>query len=169
MTRRVVLFSLLFALLGPGLETIVAPLLLTGFETGDGLPGGLAGGAFGALLIVSGALVIVDSLVRFARQGGGSLSPAAPTQRLVVAGPYRYVRNPIYIATAAVLTGQALLLRQPILLAAAAVYLAAMATLTRLREEPLMRRRFGAQYEDYRAAVRGWWPRSRPWSQPKDL
>jgi protein-S-isoprenylcysteine O-methyltransferase Ste14 len=83
-----------------------------------------------------------------------------------VRGAYRHVRNPMYVATAAVIAGEALVLRRPVLLVAAAVYCAAFAAFTRVHEEPRLRRRFGAQYDAYRAAVPGWRPRLRPWSGP---
>jgi protein-S-isoprenylcysteine O-methyltransferase Ste14 len=50
----------------------------------------------------------VDSFARFALEGLGTPAPIAPTQKLVVTGLYRYVRNPIYIAVVAVIFGQAL-------------------------------------------------------------
>ena len=62
---------------------------------------------------------------------------------------------------AATIAGQALLLGQPVLLAWAAIFLAIAATFVRLYEEPVLRRRYGAQYDAYRAAVPGWWPRVR--------
>ena len=158
--RRAVV--LLTALLGPALEMVVGPLALTGFQLGDG-PSAWPVRAAGALLIAAGALVVIDSLVRFARDGRGTLSPAAPTRDLVVSGAYRYVRNPMYLATATVISGQALLLQQPVLLALAAVYLAVTSTISRVREQPLLERRFGASYGRYRAAVPGWLPRRRPW------
>ena len=51
----------------------------------------------------------MDSFARFALEGLGTPAPIAPTQRLVVTGLYRYVRNPIYIAVVAVIFVQALL------------------------------------------------------------
>ena len=151
---------LLAALLGPALEMVVGPLALTVFELGDG-PSAWPLRAAGVLLFAAGALVVADSLLRFARDGRGTLSPAAPTRELVVSGAYRHVRNPMYLATAAVISGQALLIQQPVLLALAAVYLAVTSTLSRVREEPLLERRFGASYARYRAAVPGWLPRLR--------
>jgi protein-S-isoprenylcysteine O-methyltransferase Ste14 len=83
-----------------------------------------------------------------------------------VTGPYRHVRNPMYVATATVIAGEGLLLSRPILLAAAAVYLAALAIMVRRLEEPRLRQRFGSAYDAYRDAVPGWRPRLRPWTRP---
>jgi protein-S-isoprenylcysteine O-methyltransferase Ste14 len=85
------------------------------------------------------------------------------TERLVVGGVYRYVRNPMYVAVLAAIVGQALLLgRLGLLLYAAAAWLV-VATFVRFYEEPTLTRRFGADYEAYRHAVPAWWPRLRPW------
>jgi protein-S-isoprenylcysteine O-methyltransferase Ste14 len=162
--RAAVLGSLGFFLIGPGLEAGVGPALLTGgFEVGDGLPGALALRLLGVVLIVAGLAVVVHAYARFALDGLGTPSPTAPPRELVVTGAYRYVRNPMYVATAAVIVGEGLLLRQPILLIAAAVYCAALALLGRKFEEPLLRARFGPAYDAYREAVPGWLPRLRPW------
>jgi protein-S-isoprenylcysteine O-methyltransferase Ste14 len=164
MRRAAVLGSLGFFLIGPGLETGVGPWLLTGgFESGDGLPGAALLRILGWLLIGLGLAVLVHAYARFALDGIGTPSPAAPPRELVVSGAYRFVRNPMYVATAAVIVGEGLVLRRPILLVAATVYGAAMAFLGHRYEEPLLRRRFGPAYDAYRAAVPGWRPRLTPW------
>ena len=164
MRRAAVLGSLGFFLIGPGLEAGVGPWLLTGgFETGDGLPDSVVLRILGVVLIVAGLAVVIHAYARFALDGIGTPSPMAPPRELVVSGAYRFVRNPMYVATAAVIVGEGLLLRQPVLLVAAAVYCIALALLGRRFEEPLLQSRFGAAYEDYRAAVPGWLPRLTPW------
>jgi protein-S-isoprenylcysteine O-methyltransferase Ste14 len=115
----------------------------------------------GAALLAAGALVLVSAFVRFVVEGVGTPAPVAPTEQLVVGGLYRYVRNPMYLAVAATIVGQALLLGQPILLAWAAVFLAVTATFVHVYEEPALRQRYGAQYEAYCEAVPGWWPNVR--------
>lgn len=157
--------SALFFLLGPGLEAGVGPFLITGgWQRGDAWPAQPLWTVLGALLVAIGLAVVVRAFVAFVVDGRGSPTPAAPTGRLVVTGAYRYVRNPIYVATAAIVVGEALILARPVLLAAAAAYLATLALATRRWEEPTLTRRFGPQYEAYRSAVPGWWPRRRPWS-----
>ena len=69
----------------------------------------------------------------------------------------------MYIAVAAVIVGQALLLGQTELVVYAAAFLAAVATFVRLYEEPVLSRRFGDDYERYRRAVPAWRPRLRRW------
>ena len=110
---------------------------------------------------MSGA-VLVQAFARFVVEGLGTPAPSAPTEQLVVGGPYRYVRNVMYIAVTGAIAGQALLLCRADLLLYAAVVWALMAAFVRLYEEPTLARRYGAQYEAYRRAVPAWWPRLRP-------
>jgi protein-S-isoprenylcysteine O-methyltransferase Ste14 len=117
----------------------------------------------GVALLTVGAIVLVHAFVRFVLEGVGTPAPVAPTKRLVVGGPYRYVRNPMYLAVTAVIVGQALALGQPALLAYAAAVGAATAAFAHGYEEPTLHRQFGAQYEAYRRAVPAWWPRRHPW------
>lgn len=78
----------------------------------------------GLVLIVVGAAVLLSAFARFVLEGSGTPAPVAPTQKLVVGGLYRYVRNPMYLAVAATIVGQALLLGRLELLAYTAVFLA---------------------------------------------
>ena len=70
----------------------------------------------------------------------------------------------MYIAVAATILGQALLLWQMTLLPQAALFCIAVAAFAQLNEEPTPARRFGADYEAYRPAVPRWWPRRHPWT-----
>jgi protein-S-isoprenylcysteine O-methyltransferase Ste14 len=158
--------SSIFFLIAPCVVAGLVPWLLTGWATEQPLPGWDALRPLGALLILAGAAALVHSFTRFVIEGFGTPAPIAPTSRLVVGGLYRYVRNPMYVAVAAVIVGQALLLGQLSLLIYALVVLAAFAAFVRFYEEPVLRERFGADYERYRAAVRGWVPRLRPWTGP---
>src|SRR5581483_745470 len=84
-----------------------------------------------------------------------------PTGQLVVRGLYRYVRNPMYLAVLAVIVGQVLLLGRPVLLGYAAIVGTAFVAFVHGYEQPTLARRYGAQYEAYRRAVPGWYPRRR--------
>jgi protein-S-isoprenylcysteine O-methyltransferase Ste14 len=150
--------SAVFFLLAPGATAGLIPWWLTGWEVKDvWWPARVAGAA----LLAAGGIVLVGAFARFVVEGVGTPAPVAPTEQLVVGGLYRYVRNPMYLAVAATIVGQALLLGQPILLAWAAVFLAVTATFVRVYEEPALRQRYGAQYEAYCEAVPGWWPNVR--------
>ena len=156
---RSVLGTFVFLLVAPGVVALVVPWLLTGWEVRDPLPGWVVFRVVGALLIGAGVAVLLEAFLRFALQGLGTPAPVAPTEHLVVGGLYRYVRNPMYLAVAATIVGQALLLGQPVLLAYAAAFLAVVAAFVHWYEEPTLSRQFGAEYDDYRRAVPGWWPR----------
>jgi protein-S-isoprenylcysteine O-methyltransferase Ste14 len=157
---RSALGSGLFFAVAPGIVAGLVPWWLTGWESGTTWP---PLQALGALLLVAGAIVLVEAFVRFVVEGIGTPAPVAPTQRLVVGGLYRHVRNPMYVAVGATIVGQALLLGRPILLLYAAAFAVVVFAFVRRYEEPTLARQFGAGYEDYRRAVPGWWPRLRPW------
>ena len=148
--------SAIFFLVGPGLEAGVAPYVLTGFEVREAWALPLR--VLGAVLIVGGLLVVLDCFRRFVVEGLGTPAPSAPPHVLVVRGAYRVVRNPMYVATAAMIVGEGLLLGQPILLIGAAAYCLALSALVRFHEERVMRDRFGAEYDEYRARVPAWIP-----------
>jgi protein-S-isoprenylcysteine O-methyltransferase Ste14 len=154
-----------FFVLAPGVVAGLVPWWLTGWRVRHPQPSWawaplrVAGG----VLIAAGVVVLVPAFVRFVAEGVGTPAPVAPTQRLVVGGLYRYVRNPMYLAVVATIVGQALALGQPALLGYAVVVGAAMAAFVHGYEEPTLAGQFGAQYQAYRRAVPAWWPRRRPW------
>jgi protein-S-isoprenylcysteine O-methyltransferase Ste14 len=119
--------------------------------------------AAGILLAVAGAAVLVECFLRFAWTGLGTPAPVAPTSRLVVTGPYRHVRNPMYVAVFAMIAGQALILGSLPLLAYGALVWAAFHLFVLLYEEPTLRRQFPQDYTRFTQAVPRWLPRLRPW------
>jgi protein-S-isoprenylcysteine O-methyltransferase Ste14 len=146
-------------LLCPGVVTVAVPALIV-WRTGAGI--GLLSIA-GLPLIALGLLLIVRTIALFAGVGRGTLAPWDPTTRLVVRGPYRHVRNPMISGVLFVLLGEAALLGSWPLLLWFAVVLAVNAAYLPLVEEPGLERRFGEDYERYRAHVPRWIPRLRPW------
>jgi protein-S-isoprenylcysteine O-methyltransferase Ste14 len=158
---RAALGSFVVLFVAPGVVAGVVPWLLTGWEVREPLPGWVVLRGVGALLLVAGAAVLLSAFVRFVVEGLGTPAPVAPTEHLVVGGLYRYVRNPMYLAVAATIVGQALLLGQLVLLLYAAVFLAVVAAFVRWYEEPTLSRQFGSEYDEYRRRVPGWLPRRR--------
>ena len=158
--RSAALGSALFFALAPGVVVGLVPWWLTRWEL---RPAPVPVRVLGALLVAAALPVLVSAFVRFARDGLGTPAPVAPTERLVVTGAYRHVRNPMYLAVLAAILGQALLLGQPVLAKYAGLVLVLVVSFVRLYEEPALLRRFGAEYEAYRRAVPGWVPRLRPW------
>jgi protein-S-isoprenylcysteine O-methyltransferase Ste14 len=149
--------SVVFLVIAPGTVAGMAPWWLTGWRVGAGYPWPVRAG--GAILLAVGAVVLLHAFARFVIEGTGTPAPTAPTDRLVIGGLYRYVRNPMYLAILAVIVGQALLLSRPVLLAYAAAVGAAVGAFAHWYEEPTLARRYGAQYEDYRRQVPAWCPR----------
>jgi protein-S-isoprenylcysteine O-methyltransferase Ste14 len=168
-SSRAIAGSLLFLVVAPGVVAGVVPWLLTGWESHDELGGVVVVRAFGVALLVAGIAVLLDAFARFVREGRGTPAPVAPTERLVVGGLYRHVRNPMYLAVEAAILGQALLLGRSVLLAYAGVIGVAFWAFVRLYEEPTLARRYGEEYEAYRRAVPAWWPRLRPWRPDPDM
>jgi len=107
--------------------------------------------------------VLLDAFVRFAR-ADGTPAPPMPTVHLVVVGPYRYVRNPMYLAVLAIILGQALLFGSVAVLVYAGIVLLAVALFVLGYEQPTLEEEYGDEYREYRRNVRGWIPRLRPWT-----
>jgi protein-S-isoprenylcysteine O-methyltransferase Ste14 len=150
----------LFFAMAPGVVAGVIPWALTGWETAGDLPPWLR--VLGGVVTGVAAVLLIHSFARFVREGSGTPSPSAPTERLVVGGLYRYVRNPMYLAVLSAILGQALLLGQAVLVPYAVVVMAAVVSFVRWYEEPTLSERYGPVYDSYRASVPGWVPRVPP-------
>jgi protein-S-isoprenylcysteine O-methyltransferase Ste14 len=155
--------SSVFFLIAPATVAGAIPWWLTRWRVADPLPYGRLVQMGGILLIVVAVSVLVHAFVRFVFEGRGTPSPVAPAAHLVIGGPYRYVRNPMYLAVLSAVIGQAIVLAQRSLLVYAGALAAAFVSFVRLYEEPTLESQFGEAYEAYRRAVPGWWPRLRPW------
>lgn len=120
----------------------------------------------GLLCIGLGAALLAACILEFARSGRGTLSPVDPPRHLVVRGLYRYVRNPMYLSVTTIVFGEALLTYS----AALGVYCAIWFLVANLfvigYEEPILRRRFGATYDEYTQEVGRWIPRFRSGASP---
>ena len=118
----------------------------------------------GLLGIGVGTALLAACILEFARSGRGTLSPMDPPRKLVIRGPYRFVRNPMYLSVSLIMLGEVLLTRSRGLFVWWAVWFALVNLIVLGYEEPALRRQFGAAYGRYGAAVRRWLPRLRPWS-----
>ena len=149
--------TVVFLLLAPGVVAGVIPWLLTRWEVDNALwiPLRLGGG----VILASSVGVLLHAFARFVVEGTGTPAPVAPTERLVIGGLYRYVRNPMYLAVVGAVVGQALLLGQMTLLLYAGVLWVVFVAFVRWYEEPTLHRQFGEEYDAYRRAVPGWLPR----------
>lgn len=163
---RAALASAGFFVVAPGAVVGLVPWLITHWQFQSLAPGWGAVRVVGAVLVAAGLVPAVSAFVEFVRAGGTPI-PAAPTERLVVSGFNRYVRNPMYVGLVLAIIGQALLFWNLWLLAYAAAAWAVPAAFVRWYEEPTLARAYGAEYEEYRRSVPAWLPRPRPWT-PQD-
>jgi protein-S-isoprenylcysteine O-methyltransferase Ste14 len=149
--------SIFFTFLFPGSVTILIPYLIlrakaTGQDAGAvhylGLP-----------LIAIGALGLLWCIWQFFAEGRGTLAPVDPPKELVVHGLYRVVRNPMYVSVAAILFGEAIFFGSIGILIEAVVFFVTTHLFIHFYEEPFLRKRFGASYENYTRTVGRWIPR----------
>jgi len=140
----------------PGTVSVVVPALLV-----DEVDVSWIRGVAGVLLIACGLALFAWTVSLFVRIGRGTLAPWDPTRRLVAAGPYRYVRNPMITAVLTVLVGEAVLFASAALAVWCALFFAINSLWFVLYEEPGLERRFGADYREYRRRVPRWLPRFR--------
>ena len=158
MRIRLILKNLLFTVLVPGTVAGWLPYWLFGpysLRHADALSV-----VVGAVLVAAGAALYVACVWPFATIGGGTPAPFDAPMRLVVAGPYRALRNPMYVAVLLVIFGQSLALHS----AAFAFYGVGTAVMFHLfvigYEEPTLEREFGDDYREYCSQVARWVPRS---------
>jgi protein-S-isoprenylcysteine O-methyltransferase Ste14 len=146
-----------FLVLAPGVVAALIPAMITGWQVpwapGWGWPVSIAS----AILVLTGVTVLLDAFIGFAR-ADGTPAPPMPTGHLVVVGPYRYVRNPMYLAVLAIILGQSLLFGSWAVLVYAGMVLVAVVFFVRIYEEPTLEREYGDEYRAYRRNVRGWLP-----------
>jgi protein-S-isoprenylcysteine O-methyltransferase Ste14 len=112
----------------------------------------------GMIVGAAGAIIALWCILTFALAGRGTPAPFDPPRRLVVKGPYKYVRNPMYLGAAFALAGAALFYETGVLWAYAGGFLLLTHAFVVLYEEPILRRTFGDDYQDYCRRVRRWWP-----------
>jgi protein-S-isoprenylcysteine O-methyltransferase Ste14 len=118
----------------------------------------------GVFLLMIGLLLFVTSLRRFATEGEGTLAPWDPPRKFVVSGPYRFVRNPMISGVVLILFAEAALLHSGLLATWGLLFLAGNFVVIPVVEEPMLRQRFGAPYEEYCRNVGRLVPRFTPWT-----
>ena len=155
--------SLVFLLLAPGFVAGLVPFWISRWRLQSALLGFAAFRAAGALLVVAGLAVLLESFWRFAVKGLGTPAPTVPTRRLVVSGLYRHVSQS-HVSRGDGnhrRTGAALRQRSP-----ARVRRLRLVPVPRLRalyEEPTLTAAYPAEYPAFRANVPRWIPRRLPW------
>jgi protein-S-isoprenylcysteine O-methyltransferase Ste14 len=113
----------------------------------------------GGLIVGSvGACIALCCVLVFAVIGKGTPAPFDPPRRLVIRGPYRFVRNPMYLGAAVALAGAALFYTSAALLAFVALFLVVTHLFVILYEEPTLHGSFGLEYAEYCHSVHRWLP-----------
>ena len=119
------------------------------------------GHVLGGLFVLAGLSLFAWCLYLFAVRGKGTLAPWDPPTRLVVTGPYRYVRNPMISGVLMILAGEALVHGSLTLGFWFLGFFLLNQVYFMILEEPMLERRFGEDYLAYKRAVPRWVPRLR--------
>lgn len=110
----------------------------------------------GAVVASSGIALLLTCVWEFATRGRGTLSPLDPPRHLVIRGPYRVMRNPMYVGVSLIILGQALIARSWPLLGYWVLFFTLANVFVRLYEEPALERMFGEEYVAYKRRIGRW-------------
>jgi protein-S-isoprenylcysteine O-methyltransferase Ste14 len=150
-----VLKSLFYLVFEAGLFALYIPLTI--LRSGPRMETGI----FSLLAIplwFTGSVVILQCFWDFAFRGRGTPAPMDPPKELVVAGFYRYVRNPIYVGVILIFLGHFLWFGYWALLMYTVLSFIGVHFFILLYEEPTLKKTFGARYEKYLETVPRWIP-----------
>lgn len=117
----------------------------------------------GLLMILSGLFLIILTISKFITIGKGTLAPWSPTKKLIIEGIYRYVRNPMIIGVLFVLTGESIATLSQNIFTWAVIFFIINNIYFFLLEEPLLVRKFGDDYREYKKNVPRWIPLFKPY------
>jgi protein-S-isoprenylcysteine O-methyltransferase Ste14 len=150
--------TLTYAALFVGLLLVFLPARVLDWS-GIVRPAGMGPAQLGGLVVAgSGTLLALWCVLTFSLLGRGTPAPFDPPRRLVVRGPYRYLRNPMYLGAGLALAGAALFYRSWALLGYCGLFLLTSHLFVRTYEEPTLQRLFGPEYAAYCNRVRRWIP-----------
>lgn len=118
-----------------------------------------AAGPVGLVLAFLGGLLALKCVISFAVVGVGTPAPFDAPRRFVASGPYRWVRNPMYLGALLVIIGVGLYLQSPSALLVAVFFVLVAHLFVLVYEEPALESAFGDDYRRYKAKVNRWLPR----------
>lgn len=154
----VLIRALVFATLFIGFVLVYLPAQLLS-SAGVARPAGFGFVQFAGMFICAvGAAIALWCILAFAFVGRGTPAPFDPPKKLVMRGPYRFVRNPMYLGAGLALAGAAFFYESIPFWLYTAGFLLVMHLFVILYEEPALRQSFGEEYETYRRHVRRWLP-----------
>jgi protein-S-isoprenylcysteine O-methyltransferase Ste14 len=116
----------------------------------------------GIAAMVAGGALAFACVATFVTRGEGTPAPFDPPRKFVAAGPYKFVRNPMYIGGFIVLLGFGLYEQSAAILLFTLPWLLLAHLFVILYEEPHLRSIFGAPYDEYCRSVRRWLPAAFP-------
>ena len=149
--------NLVFTVVVPGTFGVYIPMAIARGTGARAVGVGLFW-LIGFALLILGTLIYLICVMEFAVRGRGTPAPIDAPKHLVVSGLYQYVRNPMYVGVLSVVLGWTFLSRSLELLGYAALLALCFHAFIRLYEEPVLRKQFGAEYEQYTATVGRWLP-----------
>jgi protein-S-isoprenylcysteine O-methyltransferase Ste14 len=113
----------------------------------------------GVVLACGGAVIAASCIAVFASRGEGTPAPFDAPRKFVATGPYRYVRNPMYVGAILVLVGSGFAILSPSIVLLGLAFWALTHVLVLFYEEPVLKAKFGDAYTQYKAEVNRWLPR----------
>jgi protein-S-isoprenylcysteine O-methyltransferase Ste14 len=152
------------------LTSFIAPIVVCGvlpYFIIQGESGSLASSPglliTGFLIGLSGLTLLIVTIRMFILIGKGTIMPWDPTRRMIISGPYRFVRNPMILGVISIEVGEAILFASYGMVLLAALFFVINTVYFILSEEPGLEKRFGAEYVEYKKNVPRWIPRLKPW------
>ena len=154
----VVIRTLAYATVFIGFLVVYLPSCIMGW-TGTTTPVEIHGPQITGIVVGAlGVALTLACVVSFIRMGRGTPAPFDAPRQLVIRGPYRVVRNPMYIGAATILAGIAIFYESLAVVIYAVGFLLVFHLFVVFYEEPTLRRKFGPDYIAYSHRVGRWWP-----------
>ncbi|MFX0143802.1 MAG: methyltransferase family protein [Candidatus Hodarchaeota archaeon] len=157
----------------PGTALVLIPTIILVLSANSNCPPKLASPTeiwFWLALLAGGIgfILISWTVSLFMKVGGGTPAPWEPPKKLVIKGPYRYVRNPMITGALFMLSAEAMLFHSWLIALWLMIFFVGNAVYFPLSEEKGLEKRFGDDYRVYKAHVPPWVPRLRPWEPGGD-
>ena len=124
--------------------------------------------SIGLIIMCIGLYIMTMTISTFIRIGKGTLAPWSPTQKLIIDGMYRYVRNPMIIGVMTVLIGESIAIKSINIFIWVVIFFIINNIFFVLYEEPNLENKFGDEYREYKKNAPRWIPRLRPF-KPNSL
>lgn len=165
---RVLVRAHLYGALVIGIFVVALPAAAVRLDAALGTVSWMLVTPLGWALVATGAALSYGAFLVLVTRGQGTAFPTDPPRDFVVAGPYRWVRNPMYIGNLTMVFGLAGVLHSPGVL----TYAVLLSLLTHwyvvTMEEPVLVARFGTSYTRYRGRVQRWLPRASPGAEDRE-